>query len=101
MTHEPLSVTRWGMACMAAAAAVALSALSPRAQTPSSSTAPEVIVRGGWLYDSIGSARVRNTGIVVRAGKFLEVGANLEGRNLAAARVIDLDDNATILPGFF
>ena len=46
-------------------------------------------------------SRVRNTGIVIVAGRFAEVGANLTGRDLSKARVIDLDDTATILPGMF
>ena len=59
----------------------------------------EVVITGGWLFDGIGDARVRNTGIVIRDGKFIEVGADLNGRYFPAARVIELDDGATILPG--
>ncbi|MGH7554649.1 MAG: hypothetical protein ACREMQ_16730, partial [Longimicrobiales bacterium] len=61
----------------------------------------EVVVRGGWLFDGIRESRVRNTGIVIQNGKFIEVGANLAGRDLSRAQVIDLDDNVTILPGMF
>jgi len=60
-----------------------------------------VVIRGGWLFDGIHDARIRNTGIVIREGKFLEVGADLNGRSFPDAEVIDLDDNATILPGMF
>jgi imidazolonepropionase-like amidohydrolase len=67
------------------------------AQEPEASA--EVVVRGGWLFDGIADARTRNTGIVIRGGKFAEVGADLKGRKFPKARIIDLDDDATILPG--
>jgi predicted amidohydrolase len=60
-----------------------------------------VVIRGGWLFDGIHDARFRNTGIVIREGRLVEVGADLAGRSLPGARVIDLDDTATILPGMF
>jgi hypothetical protein len=72
---------------------------------PSTSSAPAsgdaLVIRGGWLFDGVGDARVRNTGIVIREGRFAEVGADLVERDLAGAEVIDLDDTATILPGMF
>ncbi len=43
----------------------------------------DIILRGGWLFDSIHDGVRRNTGIVVRNGEFLEVDANLAGRDLA------------------
>jgi imidazolonepropionase-like amidohydrolase len=84
--------------------ALGIRPLAARAQTPRQTAAqlvPQVVIRGGWLFTGIADARVRNTGIVVANGKFAEVGANLSGRDLSKARVIDLDDNATILPGLF
>lgn len=59
----------------------------------------EVVIVGGWLFDGVGDRRVRNTGIVIRDGKFVEVGADLDGRYFPAAQVVELDDGATILPG--
>jgi imidazolonepropionase-like amidohydrolase len=59
----------------------------------------DVIVRGGWLFDSIRDDVRRNSGIVVRNGDFLEVDANLAGRDLGSARVVDLADDEYILPG--
>jgi imidazolonepropionase-like amidohydrolase len=61
----------------------------------------EVVIRGGWLYDGVKETRTRNTGIIVRSGKFFEVGAQLDGRTFPGAHVVDLDDNATIMPGMF
>jgi hypothetical protein len=70
---------------------------------PSTSSAPAsadtLVIRGGWLFDGVRDARVRSTGIVIREGRFAEVGADLVERDLAGADVIDLDDTATILPG--
>ncbi len=61
-----------------------------------------LLIRGGWLFDSIGDARVRNPGIVVRAGKIFAIGPTDEQvAGLGALEVIDLDEGATILPGFF
>ena len=41
-----------------------------------------LILRGGWLFDATGESVVPNTGIVIRAGKLLEVGASLSGRDV-------------------
>ena len=70
-------------------------------QRSASKPTRELVIRGGWLFDGIRDTRYRNTGIVIRDGKFIEVGADLTGRNFPAARLIDLDDSATILPGMF
>lgn len=62
---------------------------------------PDVILRGGWLIDGVSDSAVRNTGIRIRSGKFMEVGADLKGRDLSGATVIRLDDDEFILPGIF
>lgn len=59
------------------------------------------IIRGGWLFDVDRGEMVPNTGIVVRAGKFMEVGAELEGRDLSGAQILEISDQEYILPGFF
>ncbi len=67
-----------------------------------SKPSPEVVVvRGGWLFDGVSDSRIRNTGIVIRDGKFSEVGADLKGRDFPKANIIELDNDATILPGMF
>jgi imidazolonepropionase-like amidohydrolase len=81
------------------AAPIAAPAQSPQLAAPPA--AQVVVVRGGWLFTGVADVRVRNTGIVIVAGRFAEVGANLSGRDLSKARVIDLDDANTILPGMF
>ncbi len=62
-------------------------------------SADELVIRGGWLFDGIGDSRRKNSGIVIRGGKFLEVDADLQDAVLSAATVIDLSDSDTILPG--
>ena len=61
----------------------------------------DVIIRGGWLFDSVSDGVRRNTGIVVRNGVILEVDANLNGRDTSAAEVVTLNDDQYVLPGLF
>src|SRR5579862_6980177 len=42
----------------------------------------DVVLRGGWLFDSIHVGVRRNTGILVRNGEFLEVDAGFGGHDL-------------------
>ena len=70
-------------------------------QVPNAVRPGDVVLRGGWLFDSIRDGVRRNTGIVARNGEFLEVDANLAGRDLQGARVVDLADDEYILPGLF
>jgi imidazolonepropionase-like amidohydrolase len=81
--------------------ALVVSAVGSHAQPPVPPPGPAqaIVLRGGWLFTGTGESRVRNSGIVVANGKFVEVGANLAGRDLSPYRVVDVDDNATILPG--
>ncbi len=60
-----------------------------------------VVVRGGHLFDGVGDQFVPNTGLVIRAGKFFDVGVRLDDADLATARVIELNDGDYVLPGFF
>jgi imidazolonepropionase-like amidohydrolase len=69
------------------------------AQVPYTFQPGDVILRGGWLFDSIRDDVRRNTGIVVRNGEYLEVDANLTGRDPGSARVVNLADDEYILPG--
>ena len=60
----------------------------------------DVVVTGGWLFAATGNDRVRNPGILIRAGKFLRVGGDL---SIAAPDVqrIQLADTETAIPGLF
>jgi imidazolonepropionase-like amidohydrolase len=66
------------------------------------STAPaqdrDVIITGGWLFDATSDARVRNPGILIRAGKLLQVGGTLP---VVRADTVRVPDAETIIPGMF
>lgn len=63
--------------------------------------AGDIVITGGQLFDGVSDVLVPNTGIVVRQGLLHEVGATLEGRNLAGVEVVRLAATETVLPGFF
>jgi imidazolonepropionase-like amidohydrolase len=60
----------------------------------------DLLVTGGWLFASTSDTRVRNPGILIRAGKLLRVGGDL---SIAApnADTIRVADTETIIPGLF
>jgi imidazolonepropionase-like amidohydrolase len=60
----------------------------------------DVLLAGGWMFTGTSDARIRNPGILIRAGKLLRIGGDL---SLAApdADTIRVADGETILPGFF
>ena len=60
----------------------------------------DVVVTGGWLFTSTSSSRVKNPGILIRAGKFLRVGGDLSVAASDAERV-QLADTETVIPGLF
>ena len=66
-----------------------------------SAEAHEIILRGGWVFDSKNEIFIENDAIVIRGGTFLSVGKGLEGILLTGAQVIELDTNDYILPGMF
>jgi len=59
----------------------------------------QLVIRGGWLFDSVSDERRPNTGIVIRDGKIVEVDADVQQQVLSTANVIDLAESDTILPG--
>ena len=63
--------------------------------------AGDIVITGGRLFDGVGDQLGANTGIVIRNGVFLEVGATLSGRQTGAAQVVTLGPDETVLPGFF
>src|SRR5262245_6755242 len=83
------------------ATALVLAASGPAAQDGIPLQAGDIILTGGQLFDSVRDTLVPNTGIVVRNGVLLEVGATLTGRELNGARVVQLAAGETVLPGFF
>jgi imidazolonepropionase-like amidohydrolase len=71
------------------------------AQPPLELRTGDVVLRGGWLFDATGDERRRNTAVVIRNGSLLAVDIELSGASLSRARVIDVAEGETILPGFF
>ncbi len=58
----------------------------------------QLVIRGGWLFDSVSDERRPNTGIVIRDGRIVEVDADVQQQVLSTARVIELAESDTILP---
>lgn len=77
-----------------AAAILALIAPSAHAQDH------DLVLVGGWLFTSTGTARVHNPGILIRAGKFLRVGGDLSIVE-PGADTIRVAETETIIPGLF
>jgi len=57
----------------------------------------DIVVTGGWLFASTGNDRIRNPGVLIRAGKFLRVGGDLSIATAGAERIV-LADSETIIP---
>ena len=92
------SVNRVALGC---GLGVLLFASRPIAQNIPPLQAGDIVIVGGQLFDGVRDTLAPNTGIIVRQGIFLEVGANLGTRDLSKAQVVRLAENETILPGFF
>jgi imidazolonepropionase-like amidohydrolase len=73
----------------------------PQAQHIPALHSGDIVLTGGQLFDGVRDTLVPNTGIVVRRGILLEVGATLTGRDLSAATVVTLAPDETVLPGLF
>src|SRR5262249_39089626 len=65
-----------------AALTTALIAMPAQAPRETAQATQQIVIRGGWLFTGVSDVRVRNTGIVIVAGRFAEVGANLNERDL-------------------
>ncbi len=71
LMHMISRLPAWSVACVTLGAAL-----------PTTLTGQSAVIRGGHVFDSVRDHTVPNTGIVVEAGKLLEVVARLEGRDL-------------------
>jgi imidazolonepropionase-like amidohydrolase len=98
MTKRLLALSLIAFASAAVSAAVQTPAPAPAAE---SLHAGDIVITGGRLFDAVGDTVRPNTGIVIRRGVLMEVGANLNGRDLSAAQVIRLADDETVMPGLF
>lgn len=75
-------------------------AQSQPALSPQPAHEPDIVLTGGWLFTSTGNERVRNPGILIRAGKLLRVGGDLSIAAPDAVRIA-LADSETVIPGLF
>ncbi len=82
------------------AATAAVTAQAPLG-APVPLQAGDIVITGGNLFNSVRDTTVPNTGIIVRNGTLLEVGASLAGRDLGAATVVRLTADEYVLPGLF
>ncbi len=58
-----------------------------------------LVLRGGWLFDSVSDERRPNTGIVIQDGKIVKVDADVQQPVSSTAKAIDLAETDTIMPG--
>ncbi|WNC71485.1 amidohydrolase family protein [Thalassotalea psychrophila] len=77
---------------------IGFSPLATLAQATETETGP-VLIRGGWLFDGVSNTRRRNSGIVIQDGKIVGLDVSAEQQNISYARVIELSESETILPG--
>jgi imidazolonepropionase-like amidohydrolase len=68
--------------------------------TPVVAQTRDILLTGGWLFASTGDDRVRNPGILIRAGKLLRVGGDLSVAG-PGTDTIRLAETETIIPGMF
>ena len=94
-----LSQPSWAKLLLAAALAAALGS-NLHAQFRGE-VENELVITGGWLFDSTSGERKPNTGIVIRDGKFIAVGLGASVALSETATIIELDDDQTLLPGMF
>ncbi|MEX2284362.1 MAG: amidohydrolase family protein [Gemmatimonadota bacterium] len=58
----------------------------------------DLVLRGGMMFDALRDNAVPNPGILIRAGKIMQLGGTID---TAAAQVVQLAADEFILPGFF
>jgi imidazolonepropionase-like amidohydrolase len=62
------------------------------------SAPPDLVLRGGQLFDAVADQAMPNPGILIRAGKILQIGGEIVAPD---ARAVSLAADDYILPGFF
>jgi imidazolonepropionase-like amidohydrolase len=60
-----------------------------------------LVLRGGWLFDATGDLRIPNPGVVISHGVITQVGLDPDAALPAGARVLELEGEQTLVPGFF
>jgi imidazolonepropionase-like amidohydrolase len=70
------------------------------AHRPAAAQERDLVLRGGWLFDAVAEEVVRNPGVLLRAGRIMQVGGFAMPAAVGGVDVIDLADDRYILPGF-
>jgi adenine deaminase len=63
--------------------------------------AQDLVIQGGYFFDSIGDEIQKNGGIVIKSGRFFSVGKVPEGLDTAEFETLRLSEEDYILPGIF
>ncbi|MFT4997870.1 MAG: N-acyl-D-aspartate/D-glutamate deacylase, partial [Flavobacteriales bacterium] len=58
-----------------------------------------LLIKGGWLFDSVSDSRRYNSGIMIRDGIIVSVNGAIAQPDMAGVTVIELAESETILPG--
>lgn len=66
---------------------------------PTMGQSDPVYIKGGWYFDVDNQEMVENEGILVRGGRFYEIGAGLSQVEAEKYRTVELTDDKYILPG--
>ena len=82
-------------------AMVVSAVLSPAHLLGAERDAETLILRGGGLFDGVSETRRSNPGLVVRGKEIVALGLEGKEGDYPEARVIELAESETILPGFF
>ena len=82
-----------------AVAATTIAVATAQQRIPIAVEAGDIVITGGQLFDGVADTLRPNTGIIVRRGVFLDVGADLAGADLSSAQVVRLQPDETVLPG--
>jgi imidazolonepropionase-like amidohydrolase len=59
---------------------------------------PDLVLRGGMLFDAVRTDAIPNPGILIRAGKIMQIDGAIDA---PYAQVVQLGNDEFILPGFF
>jgi imidazolonepropionase-like amidohydrolase len=85
----------------AVALAVALLAVTVPLTPRAIAAQDAVIIRGGWIFTGTADTVERNRGILVRGGRLLVTDGKMSEDDTSNAKIVKLDDDEYILPGFF
>lgn len=90
----------------AAAAALAAVSLTGCARGGAESNADaraaeHLVITGGWVFTGTGDQFERNRGILIRDSMIIAMELDADQTDIEGARVIELDDDDYIVPGFF